>query len=88
VLEPYGHAAWSPARGILVLRNPKDAPQTLTLDVGHAFELPAGAPEVFAARSPWAADRGKMPLKLQAGVPAEFALQPFQVLTLEAEPVA
>ncbi len=88
VLEPYGHAAWSPALGILVLRNPKDAPQTLTLDVGHSFELPAGAPEVFAARSPWAADRGKMPLKLQAGVPAEFALQPFQVLTLEAEPVA
>jgi hypothetical protein len=87
VLEPYGHAAWGPARGILVLRNPKDAPQTLTLDVGQAFELPEGAPQTFAARSPWASDRGQMPLRLQAGVPHSFELQPFQVLTLEAEPV-
>jgi len=87
-LEPYGHAAWSAQRGILVLRNPKDAPQTLTLDVGHAFELPAGASELYAARSPWAADRGQMPLRLQRGVRHDFALQPFQVLTLEAEPVA
>ncbi len=87
-LEPYGHAAWSTQRGILVLRNPKDTPQTLTLDPGHAFELPGGAPEVFSARSPWAADRGRMPLRLQAGVPHEFALRPFEVLTLMAEPVA
>jgi hypothetical protein len=87
-LEPYGHAAWGPARGILVLRNPKDAPQSLTLDVGRAFELPQGAPQTFAARSPWVSDRGQMPLRLEAGVPHPFDLQPFQVLTLEAEPVA
>jgi hypothetical protein len=86
LLEPYGHAAWSPARGILVLRNPKDAPQPLTLDVGHAFELPDGAPTEFAAKSPWAADRGQMPLRLVAGVPQTFQLRPFQVLTLEAQP--
>jgi hypothetical protein len=88
LLEPYGHAAWGPARGILVLRNPKDAPQALTLDVGSAFELPAGAPTAFVARSPWAADRGRDPLRLQAGVPHRFDLAPFQVLTLEAEPAA
>jgi len=28
-----------------------------------------------------------MPLRLVAGVPHEFDLQPFEVLTLEAEPV-
>jgi hypothetical protein len=87
-LEPYGHAAWSPERGILVLRNPADTPQTLQLDVARAFELPSGASETYAARSPWAADRGKMPLRLLAGVTHDFALQPFEVLTLEAEPVA
>ena len=87
-LEPYGHAAWSPAGGILVLRNPSDRPQTLTLDVGAAFELPASASETYAAKSPWAADRGKMPVRLQAGAPHAFTLQPFEVLTLEAEPVA
>jgi hypothetical protein len=90
-LEPYGHAAWGAAadtprgRGILTLRNPKNEPQVLTLDVGFAFELPEGAPRVWAARSPWAADRGQMPLRLQAGVPHRFELRPFQVLTLEAE---
>jgi hypothetical protein len=88
LLEPYGHAAWSPERGILVLRNPKDAAQPLTLDVGSAFELPDGAAAAFAARSPWAGDRGQMPLRLRAGEPHTFGLAPFQVLTLEAEPVA
>ena len=87
-LEPYGHAAWSPERGILVLRNPRDVPQSLQLDVASAFELPAGAPGAYAARSPWAADRGRTPVTLQAGTSHEFALQPFEVLTLEAEPVA
>jgi hypothetical protein len=87
-LEPYGHAAWSPERGILCLRNPGDRPQSLQLDVGAAFELPAGAPTTYAARSPWAADRGQMPLRLVAGALHDFALQPFQVLTLEAEPVS
>ena len=86
-LETYGHAAWRPGRGILVLRNPKDAPQSLALDVGHAFELPDDAPRTYAARSPWAADRGRMPLRLQAGVEHRFDLQPFEIVTLEAEPV-
>jgi hypothetical protein len=86
-LETYGHAAWRPGLGIVVLRNPKDAPQSFTLDVRHAFELPDGAPRVYAARSPWAADRGQMPLRLEAGVPYRFELRPFQVLTLEAQPV-
>ncbi|MFI5376921.1 MAG: enterotoxin [Candidatus Rokuibacteriota bacterium] len=86
-LETYGHAAWRPGLGIVVLRNPKDAPQSLTLDVRQAFELPDGAPRVYAARSPWAADRGQMPLRLEAGVPHRFELRPFQVLTLEAQPV-
>jgi hypothetical protein len=87
VLAPYGHAAWRGGRGILCLRNPAAVPQPLTLDVGEAFELPDGAPRTFAARSPWAADRGQMPLRLAAGTPHRFALRPFQVLTLEADPV-
>jgi hypothetical protein len=88
LLEPYGHAAWGPARGILVLRNPKDTPQSLTLDVQQVFELPSGAPHAYAARSPWASGGGRVPLRLEAGVPHTFDLRPFQVLTLEAEPAA
>ena len=86
-LQPYGHAAWSRERGILVLRNPGDQAQALELEPGHAFELPDDAQRTFAARSPWAADRGQMPLRLEAGAPHRFELRPFQVLTLEAEPV-
>ena len=63
-------------------------PQSLTLDPAQAFELPDGAPRTYAARSPWAADRGQTPLRLHAGVPHTFELQPFQVLTLEADAIA
>jgi hypothetical protein len=85
-LEPYGHAAWSPTKGILVLRNPGDAPKTLELDVAEAFELPQDAPGVYAAASPWRADRGRTPVQLRAGTPHSFELAPFEVLTLEATP--
>ena len=85
-LAAYGHAAWRGGRGILSLRNPAAVPQSFTLDVGPAFELPDDAPRVYAARSPWASDRGQAPLRLEAGLPHVFDLGPFQVLTLEAEP--
>ena len=85
-LAAYGHAAWHEGRGILSLRNPANVAQSFTLDVASAFELPDGAPRVYAARSPWVADRGQTPLRLEAGVPHAFDLRPFQVLTLEAQP--
>ena len=87
-LAAYGHAAWREGRGILCLRNPAAVPQSLTLDVASAFELPDGAPGVYAAASPWAADGGQAPLRLAAGAPHRFDLAPFQVLTLEARPAA
>jgi hypothetical protein len=85
-LEPYGWAAWSPAKATLVLRNPKDAPQRLAVDVAEAFELPEGAPVRYRARSPWASDAGKPSVELRAGRPHAFELAPFEVLTLDAAP--
>lgn len=85
-LEAYGHAAWSSRLGIVVLRNPSDTPATFALDVGQAFELPAGAPERYTARSPWREDRAGAPLTLVAGTATSISLAPFQVLTLEATP--
>ncbi len=52
-LEVYGWASWSPRAGICTLRNPSDKPQTYSVDVAKAFELPPGAPRIFQARSPW-----------------------------------
>ncbi len=80
-LEPYGWASWSPRKGILVLRNPSDRPQSMEVDVGEAFELPEGAPRAYGVTSPW--ERGESPLRLEAGVPHVFRLEPFEVLTLD-----
>ncbi len=85
-LEPYGWAAWTPAKATLVLRNPKDVPQRLAVDAAEAWELPAGAPRRWRARSPWRADASRPAVELRAGTPHVFDLAPFEVLTLEATP--
>jgi hypothetical protein len=66
-----------------VLRNPKDAPQTIALDVAEALELPERAAGPFTARSPWRSERDRPALHLTAGMPHEFRLRPFEVLTLD-----
>lgn len=83
-LEVYGWASWSPKKAILVLRNPSDKAQKFSVDVGQAFEIPAGAPTHFEARSPWTKDLAAEPIKLNAGTPTVFSLAPFEVRTLEA----
>ena len=86
-LQVYGWASWSPEKAILVLRNPSDKPQQFSLDVGSAFEIPAGAPTHFAAKSPWTKDALVPALRVNAGETHVFSLSPFEVLTLEAAPV-
>jgi hypothetical protein len=54
--------------------------------VGQAFELPAGAARHFRVRSPWHDEAAMPTMRLDAGVPHVFHLEPFQVLTLEATP--
>ncbi len=86
MLEVYGWASWSPGKGILVLRNPSDKAQDFSVNVAQAFELPAAAARTFTARSPWKKDSQQASVKLTAGQPHTFHLEPFQVLTLEAIP--
>jgi hypothetical protein len=85
-LEPYGWAAWSPQRTILTLRNPSNRKQTVDLDVAQALELPANAPGRYAARSPWKKDASRPAILLEAGNHHPFALEPFEVVTLEGAP--
>jgi hypothetical protein len=85
-LEVYGWASWSEGKSILVLRNPSDKAQGITLDVGEALELPRGAGRTFVARSPWKEDVGKAAVSLVAGIPHRFELKPFEVVTLELQP--
>jgi len=96
-LEVYGWASWSPRAGICTLRNPSDKPQTYSMDVAKAFELPPGAPRIFQARSPWHENRDRenkdknknddaKSIRLVAGEPHTISLKPFEVLNLEALP--
>ena len=85
-LQIYGWAAWSPAKAILTLRNPSDQRQSISIDVGQAFELPPESPRRFSASSPWKQDNTVPPTSLQAGQKHIFTLKPFEVRTLEVLP--
>ena len=85
-LEVYGWASWTPAKGILVLRNPSAETKTIPLRLKDTFELPVGAADVYSVRSPWREDAGKAPMLVKAGETREFTLAPFQVMTLEMTP--
>lgn len=85
-LEVYGWAAWTPAKGILVLRNPSDHEQVTRLRLADVFELPPDAGKVYSARSPWKEDAGRPAIVLHAQEAHEFHLAAFQVLTLDLLP--
>jgi len=85
-LEVYGWASWTPAKGILVLRNPSDKEKTIRIRLHDAFELPPGAAQEYVAKSPWKEDAGLRALSLRAQQDHEFHLGPFDVLTLDVVP--
>ncbi len=84
LLAVYGFAAWSPAKGIVTLRNPSAQEQTFGFDPAAVFELPVGAPVKYSLSSPKGDD---VPAEsVQAGKPVELRLAPFQVIVIEATP--
>jgi hypothetical protein len=86
-LEVYGWASWSPEKGLVTLRNPKDKPESFDLDVQAAFELPNTAPRGFTGRVPWKNITRPEALTLQAKKVHTIRLDPFEVLTLEMTPI-
>lgn len=84
-LAVYGFAAWSPAKGILTLRNPAAQEQSFSFDPASVFELPLGAPVKYSLASP---KGDKLPVQtVEAGKSVTLKLAPFQVLVIEAIPV-
>lgn len=83
MLEVYGWASWAAGKGVLVLRNPSDKAQEYKVDIGAALELPAGAPQSYEAKSPWAKERTEPAFSMKAGQPHVFRLEPFQVVALD-----
>ena len=84
-LEVYGFASWSPGKGIVMLRNPSDRSQSFALDVQRALELPAGTAGKYTLKSPWADDRSKPTILVEAGKPVALTLQPFEVVVFETQ---
>ena len=84
-LEAYGFASWSPAKGILVLRNPSDVEQEFSFDPAAVFELPLGAPLRYSLSSP---KGDTLPATAEAGKATQLTLKPFGVLIIEATPMA
>ena len=84
--EVYGYAAWSARKGTLMLRNPSDVPQRFMLDVGSAFELPAGAAKRYVLKSPYS-DQRIQNLICDAGNADVIELAPFEVVVFDAMPV-
>ncbi len=82
----YGWAAWAPRKAIVTLRNPHDEAQRFVLALRHQLELPTAAAGRFHARSVWRANVASIPAVLDADVPLEISLAPFEVLTLELLP--
>jgi hypothetical protein len=66
------------------MRRADDRPRQFALEVGTAFELPAGAATKFALESPWAEDAATPALPAPAGQPVRLTLKPFEVVVLES----
>ncbi|HET9741114.1 MAG TPA: enterotoxin [Terriglobales bacterium] len=86
-LEVYGWAAWSTdsGKGIVTLRNPSDRAQSFSIDVAKLFELPKAAPQRYHTRTVWNTQAASAQWK--AAQSNSVSLQPFEVITFEADPV-
>ncbi len=85
--EIYGWAAWTKRKGILSLRNPKDQPGKITLDIGKALEPPPDAARKYSLKSPWTSDADKTAIVLSVGKEHTFELKPFEVLVFDGTPL-
>lgn len=84
-LQPYGYAAWNARKGTLMLRNPSDQAQEITIDAQSAFDLPAGATQAYELSSPYK-DQRLQKLSLIGTTAQTVSLQPFEVLVFDAMP--
>ncbi len=87
-LGVYGWAAWSPAKGILTLRNSSDKPRSITLNLADTFELPEGAARTYRLVAPFPQRAFKdLADPVAADKSVTLELREFEVLIFEAQPV-
>jgi len=81
-LQPYGYASWNPNKATLMVRNPSDKPQSVSLEAVTVFELPEGFRKPLSLRSSYA-DQRVQTLRVNVGRPTQITLEPFEVLVFE-----
>jgi len=89
-LEVYGWAAWSPKVGIVTLRNPSKESQHYSLNLAKMLELSSNSRTKYIVHSAWSDAKDWQPgnpKAIQSDKPLDIELAPFEVLTLEADPV-
>jgi hypothetical protein len=89
-LEIYGWAAWTPEVGIVTLRNPSTKPQHYSLNLADTFELPNKSKTAYKLHNAWSSGRNSHfgeQRTVQSGKLLEVELAPFEVLTLQADPL-
>ena len=84
--EIYGFASWTADRGTITLRNPADRPQDFRLDLVEALELPSDARTPHQLHSPYK-DQRISTLRLDPGRPQTIAMEPFEVLVFDVQPL-
>lgn len=84
--QVYGWASWSPRKGILVLRNPSDKPQKISVDLMKMFQLPERHPGSFKMHSPWSVNAKDPVAKFDSEKPQDVTLKPFEVVVWDAVP--
>ncbi|AEU35290.1 hypothetical protein [Granulicella mallensis] len=89
-LEVYGWAAWTPEVGIVTLRNPSTKTQHYSLNLADTFELPNKSKTAYKLHNAWSSGRNSHfgeQRTVQNGKLLDVELAPFEVLTLQADPL-
>ncbi|GAB7524021.1 alpha-amylase family protein [Paraburkholderia sp. 2C] len=87
-LDVYGWAAWTPSKAIVTLRNPDSRTRQTVLDLRAQLQLPADAQARFEAHTRWSeVGRPNVIAQLDADTRQTIDLAPFEVLTLELDPI-
>jgi hypothetical protein len=81
--EMYGWAAWAPGAGVLTLRNPGGAPQSLVLRLRETLELPRAETTLWRATPAFGKGGARV---LRASEPVRFDLRPYEVRVMELAP--
>jgi hypothetical protein len=85
-MEVYGFASWTPAKGIITIRNPDDQPKFFEFTLDNILEIPDKYRGNFYLKSIRNDDTDKPVLKIASGTSGRLSLKPFETKIIEVIP--